>query len=141
MGEGCSERRGITWSFSCQLEDLDYADDICLLLHQMSKIPAKVEDLERLARNVGLEINIKKTKAMRINNISTDNIKLQGQPFQYLESFCYLGSTVSTNGGAEIDVNNRLNKGRTAYGTTDYMQYGETHKYPDEPGLEYSTHV
>ncbi|XP_065371415.1 uncharacterized protein LOC135963479 [Calliphora vicina] len=104
MSEVCSERRGITWSISRQLEDLDYADDICLLSHKISNMQAKMDDLERLARNVGLEINIKKTKAMRINNVSTDYIMLQGQPVEYVESFCYLGSTVSTNGGAETDA-------------------------------------
>ncbi|XP_065361932.1 uncharacterized protein LOC135955509 [Calliphora vicina] len=114
MSEVRSERRETTWSLSRQLEDLDYAEDICLLSHKISNMQAKIDDLERLARNVGLEINIK--NAMRINNVSTDNIMLQGQPVECVESFCYLGSTVSTNGAAETDVNNRLNKARAALG-------------------------
>lgn len=116
MSEVCSKRRGITWSLSRQLEDLDYADDICLLSHKITDMQAKLEDLERTARNVRLEINIKKTKAMRINNVSTENITLQGQPVEYVDSFCYLGSTLTTDGGAETDANNRLNKARAAFG-------------------------
>ena len=46
--------------------------------HKVSNMQSKLEQLEkRLARNVTLEINIKKTKAMRINNSSTENIMLQ----------------------------------------------------------------
>ena len=49
---------------------------------------SKFEHLERLARNVGLEINIKETKEKRTNNPSTENIILQGQIVEYVDSFC-----------------------------------------------------
>ena len=79
---------------------------------------SKLEHLERLTHNVRLDINIKKTKAIRINNASTENIMIQGQILvvAYVDSFCYLGSTMTTNGGAETDVDNRLNRGRGVFG-------------------------
>ena len=77
---------------------------------------SKLEHLERFSRNVGPEINIKKTKAMRINNTRTEHIMLQGQIVEYVDSFCYLCSTMTTNGGAQTDVHKRLNSARAAFG-------------------------
>lgn len=37
-GEAYSKRREINWSLSHQLEDVDYADEICLLSHIQAKI-------------------------------------------------------------------------------------------------------
>lgn len=54
-------------------------------------------------RNSTLEINIKKTKALGIN----DTIMLQSEPVDYVDDFRYLGSTMLTNGGAEASMNNR----------------------------------
>ena len=63
-----------------------YVDVTCLLTHKVSNLQSKLEHLERLARNVGLEINIKETKERRINNTSTENIMLH--QVKYVDSFC-----------------------------------------------------
>ena len=68
-----------------------------------------------MAYSAGLEINSKETKAMTIQNISPENIMQQGQPVEYVDSFCYQESTMTTNGGAETNVDNRLNKVRAAF--------------------------
>ncbi|XP_044572116.1 uncharacterized protein LOC123257365 [Drosophila ananassae] len=57
MSEVCRSNRGITWSLTRHLEDLDYADDICLLVHRFTVIQAKCSDLEARAKAVGLSIN------------------------------------------------------------------------------------
>lgn len=66
---GLCLRRGFTWSLQRQLEDLDYAHDICILSHKISNVQAKLEELERLERHVGLEINIKKAKGQPVENV------------------------------------------------------------------------
>ena len=76
---------------------------------------SKPEHLERLTRNVGLEINIKKTKVMITNNTSTENIMLQGQIAEYVDSFCYLDSTMTTNDREETDIGNSLNRAKAAF--------------------------
>ena len=58
ISEVSSKGRGITWSLSRQFENLDYTDDIYLLSHKVSNMQSKLEHLERLVRNVGLEIHI-----------------------------------------------------------------------------------
>lgn len=79
MREVCTSRRGITWSLTQHLEDLDYADDICLMSHKLSDIQAKANDLSRIASRIGLEINAAKTKAMRFNHVNQGNITINGK--------------------------------------------------------------
>ena len=56
-------RRSIRWGLVDRLEDLDFADDLCLLSEAHREMQAKLGDLTKEARKVGLAINIKKTKA------------------------------------------------------------------------------
>jgi len=48
-------------------DDLDFADDICVLAQRRSDIKARSEKLEKEAAKVGLKINVFKTKEMKIN--------------------------------------------------------------------------
>ena len=69
-----------------------------------------------LARSVGLETNITKTKDMRFNHNNANYIIVFGCPVEFVESLCYLGCMMTTDGGAEEDVNCGLNKAQTAFG-------------------------
>jgi len=51
---------------SQRLEDLDYADDLCLLTHRLADMNVKGERPQETGGQVGLKINIQKTKEMRI---------------------------------------------------------------------------
>jgi hypothetical protein len=44
------------------LEDLDYADDICLLSLKFVHMPGKINDLQQESIKAGLKMNIGKTK-------------------------------------------------------------------------------
>lgn len=55
-------------------------------------------NLPRLVHDVGIKIKVKKIKAVRMNNMNTDNIMLQSQAVVYVDNFCYLGSNMTTNG-------------------------------------------
>jgi hypothetical protein len=60
-------KRGIYWNFSERLEDLDFADDLCLLSGNFRDMKQIVKDLIKIAKGVGLKINSQKYKIMRIN--------------------------------------------------------------------------
>jgi len=60
-------RRGIRWGLVDRLENLDFADDSCLLSEAYREMQAKLGDLTQEVRKVGQAINVKKTKALRIN--------------------------------------------------------------------------
>ena len=51
-----------------RLECLDYADDKCEMSHRLADMEQKLDDLANESSKVGLRINLKKTKEMRINS-------------------------------------------------------------------------
>ena len=54
--------KGIKWTFTEILEDLDFADDVVLLSHRLNDIQLKSEDLARNAGSIGLKVNSTKTR-------------------------------------------------------------------------------
>nr|XP_032525852.1 uncharacterized protein LOC116776701 [Danaus plexippus plexippus] len=60
-----SNHRGIEWGLFSTLEDLNYADELCLLSHTHADMQAKLVDLRREAIQMGLEINTRNTHETR----------------------------------------------------------------------------
>jgi hypothetical protein len=63
------------------------------------------------AAQVGLKMNARKTKVMRLNTQNIRKIQTQGEDLE-VDSFVYLGRTITTNGGCDEDITNRLKKAR-----------------------------
>ena len=57
-----ADRRWIRWTLTTQLEDLDFADDICLKSHRLSDMQSKTEELSTTAQKIGLKASMTKTK-------------------------------------------------------------------------------
>ena len=70
MGE-----HGIIWGGKTLL-DLDYADDLSILDESMSKIKEFLEVLRVLGARIGLKINVKKTKSLRLGIIEDEMVML-----------------------------------------------------------------
>ena len=58
---------GIRWKFTSALEDLDFADDLALVSSKFTDIQAKTMMLKSTAVTVGLRLNTRKCKTMRMN--------------------------------------------------------------------------
>ena len=112
-----NKKTGIQWTFTSQLEDLDFADDICLLSHRLQDAQDKLNRVSGEARKTGLLINTKKTEAMRLNHKQETPITLNGDILKEVDKFVYLGSVVSTDGGTDQDIRSRINKARHAFNT------------------------
>lgn len=110
------EQLGITWGLQNQLHDLDYADDICLLAHTHAAMQTKLNRLIEQAKIVGLEININKTKTMRVNVNNQQPLTIDNKPIEDVQKFCYLGSIITVHGGTEEDIKQRISKARLAFG-------------------------
>jgi len=67
-------KRGIQWSMKERLEDLDYADNICLLALRFCDTEDKLKRLKEEAEFGGLHINVKKTKGMSVNTVICKNL-------------------------------------------------------------------
>lgn len=106
---------GIRWQMTSKLEDLDFADDIALLSSSHSQMQKKTNSITGLASRVGLKVNKKKTKIMRMNNKKRDAVKIEEDDIDDVNEFAYLGAIVSKEGGGEREMNSRINKARVAF--------------------------
>jgi hypothetical protein len=52
-------KRGLQWGLQDRLEDLDFADGICLLSQRYRDMEIKLVKLQREAEDAGLQINVK----------------------------------------------------------------------------------
>ncbi|CAG9138064.1 unnamed protein product [Plutella xylostella] len=100
--------RGISWH-SGVLEDLDYADDIVLISPTLDLLQEKLVHLQEEAR-VG-----RKTVDMRIKAKTSDALILDNQRLDSVDTFTYLGSTVTRQGGADEDIESRIKKAKAAF--------------------------
>ena len=111
------QKTGIQWTFTRQLEDLDFADDISLLSHRQQDAQEKLWRVAEEAGKTGLQINIGKTEVMRVSNKQQDPVRLQQENIKEVDKFVYLGSVVSKDGGTDEDIKSRINKARHAFNT------------------------
>ena len=108
-------RTGIQWNLFSQLEDQDFADDLAPLSETQKHTQKNLERFQEKSSQLGLKINVGKTKVMKVNTRSSETISLEsGTDVQY---FIYLRSNISTNGGADKDVELCINKVRHAFRT------------------------
>ena len=108
-------KRGISWTLSDMLEDLDFADDLALLSHRHQDIQSKTNDLASKGKQIGLNINTSKTKLMKINTRAMDPVTLAGKAIEEVQEFIYLGSKITADGNSENDVLARIAKARGAF--------------------------
>ena len=93
------------------MEDMEYADDICLISHKYEHM----DDHQEESKKVGLQINPLKTEEIRVNTITNRVFKLNGKDIKKSQDFCYLGSVVAEDGGARSDVDVRIQKARGSF--------------------------
>jgi hypothetical protein len=115
-----NSNRGIRWTLFDRLNHLDYADDITFLSHQIMDISEMVHNMEREAKIAGLKINGPKTKLMSVmheeDTRQQPQICIGNHNIEVVTSFTYLGSELSIDGGAELDVESRIKKAKSAFG-------------------------
>ena len=117
MRNTLDKRRGLRWNLTTVLEDLDYADDIALLASRHSDLQEKTSRLHDTAEIVGLSINPRKTKTMRLNCKNSDSIIVEGNELEDVETFPYLGAMLDKQGGTATDIKRRLALARNAFST------------------------
>lgn len=88
-----------------RMNDLAFADDIALLANDVTQSQRQLDALRHQASTVGLEINIKKTEQMRLNQPPLPSVQIDGQDIAIVDEFKYLGSYM---GSVDKDINNRI---------------------------------
>ena len=98
------------------LEDLDFADDLCLMSHKLQHKQDKLETLQNAAERVELKINTEKTQEMRIQVGDVSPIRIGNEDIKRMYHCTYLSrSVVSVTGGTEEDIIARIRKAQKAF--------------------------
>ena len=71
-----------------------------------------LEVLRVQGARIGLEINVKKTKSLRLGISEEQKVTLGNEKIYQVGSFTYLGSIISKDGGSSEDVKSRIAKVR-----------------------------
>ena len=66
-------------------------------------------------KKAGLEINSSKTEEIHVNTIVKYRLRLNAEDIKISSDFCYLGSTVTENGGTSREVSVRIQKARGSF--------------------------
>ena len=109
------KRLGLQWTLTQRLEDLDYADDLCLLTHRLVDMKEKGERLQETGGQVGLKINIQKTKEMQIGVRQQESLELHREGVERVSEFTYLGNIISETGGTDEDITARIRKAQSTF--------------------------
>jgi hypothetical protein len=70
---------GTAWKWMNSLEDLEYADDICLLSYKYDHMQSKLNDLCRKLRKARLMINYVKIGEIRVKNTTDRPITIENR--------------------------------------------------------------
>ncbi|VDP56031.1 unnamed protein product [Schistosoma curassoni] len=98
-----------------QLDDLDFADDLVLLSQTQQQMQEKTTSVAAASAAVGLNIHKRKSKILRYNTACTNPITIDGEAFEDVKTFTYLGSIIDEQGGSDANVKTRIGKARAAY--------------------------
>jgi hypothetical protein len=98
---------------------LAYADDVNLLGDNIDTVKKNTETLIDASKEVGLEINVEKTKYVllfRHQNVGQNrDIKIANRLFENVSQFKYLGTTVTHQNLIQEEIKRRLNSGNACY--------------------------
>jgi len=81
-----------------------YADDLILMAKEETVLRGMIDKLIEIGRRYGMEMNVEKTKVMRISRQpSPEAIMTDEKQLKNVQCFKYLGS-LSTNDGRKIKI-------------------------------------
>lgn len=96
------------------LSHLRFADDLVILSETSSGLQQMIESLNKASTEVGLEVNLSKTKIM--TNSSRKTIMIHNEPIQYVDQYVYLGKQIGfDNSNNELEVERRTRNSWNKY--------------------------
>lgn len=102
-----------------RLNNLRFADDVILVSSQVDELGKMAADLKKVCEEVGLKINMSKTKFM--SNNPKAKLLLDGTELEKVEEYSYLGQTISTNNKFNAEINKRIKNGWKSFWALKYV--------------------
>ncbi|KAK6756200.1 hypothetical protein RB195_014539 [Necator americanus] len=99
----------------CPLTDLEHADDVVIFAGCSTKLQHVVNLVSKLAATYGLRLRPDKCKQMWISSRPRTGIRVDGQPIELVNEFCYLGCTLKNSGSCERNVQQRCTRATSAF--------------------------
>ena len=96
------------------IRELLFADDAALVAHTNEELQTMLNSLSQACDLFGLQISLKKTEVMGQGTPIAPAVSLKGVTLNAVDSFTYLGSTISTSLDAELGT--RIGKAATTFG-------------------------
>lgn len=111
------DQRGTIFNKSTQI--CAYADDIGLIARTKARLVEVFKELEERAKDVGLEVNVKKTEYMYITADKTRqrpaDLQIDQRIFKGVKSFKYLGNLIDNQAQCSTSIKERIQTGFKAF--------------------------
>ena len=101
------------------MRELLFADDSALVAHSAEEMQNIVDVFSNASKKFGLKINIKKTEVLyQPNSTRTreEDIMVDGNKLNSVLEFTYLGSTISSDGCIDDEIQRRMAKASASFG-------------------------
>ena len=101
------------------INNLRYADDTNLMAKSEEELKSLLMKVKEESENVGLKLNIQKTKIMASSPISSWQI--DGETVETVSDFTFLGSKITTEGDCSHEIKRHLLLGRKVMTNLDSL--------------------
>ena len=92
------------------ISNLRYADDTTLMAETEEELKSFLMKVKEESENVGLQLNIQKTKIMASGPITS--LQIDGETVETVADFIFLGSKITADGDCSHEIKRRLLLGR-----------------------------
>ena len=106
------------------INNLRYADDITLMAESEEELKSLLMKVKEESENVGLKLNIQKTKIMASGSITLWQI--DGETVETVPDFIFLDSKITTDGDCSHEIESDLLHGRKVMTNLDGILKAET---------------
>ena len=99
------------------INNFRYADDTTFIAESEEKLKSLMMKVKEMSKNVGLKLNIQKTKIMASGPITSWEIN--GETVETVSDFIFLGSKITADGDCSHEIKRRLLLGRKVMNILD----------------------
>ena len=116
------------------INNLRYADDTTLMAESEKELKSLLMKVKEEIENVGLKLNIQKTKIMASNSITSWQI--DGETMETVTDFILGGSKITADGDHSHEIKRRLLLGRKAMPNLDIILKSRDITLPTSPSSQ-----